>query len=92
MFFSRGGRFRSKGGASRLRRLAAKNVAHNNCVTLMTTQPCHQNNYVKQKVELVNSKDGKATTWGFPKIRGTILGVPKIRTIVYWGLYWGPPI
>ena len=28
--------------------------------------------------------------WGFPKIRGTILGVPIIRTIVYWGLYWGP--
>ena len=31
-------------------------------------------------------------TWGFPKIRGTILGVPIIRTIVYWGLYWGPLI
>ena len=30
--------------------------------------------------------------WGFPKIRGTILGVPIRRTIVYWGLYWGPPI
>ena len=29
--------------------------------------------------------------WGFPKIRGTILGVPIIRTIVYWGLSWGPP-
>ena len=27
--------------------------------------------------------------WGFPKIRGTILGVPIIRTIVYWGLHWG---
>ena len=26
---------------------------------------------------------------GFPKIRGTFLGVPIIRTIVYWGLYWG---
>ena len=31
-------------------------------------------------------------TWGFPKIRGTILGVPIIRTIVFWGLYWGPLI
>ena len=30
--------------------------------------------------------------WGFPKIRGTLLGVPIIRTIVFWGLYWGPPI
>ena len=27
---------------------------------------------------------------GFPKIRGTILGVPTIRTIVFLGLYWGP--
>ena len=25
----------------------------------------------------------------FPKIRGTFLGVPIIRTIVFWGLYWG---
>ena len=24
--------------------------------------------------------------------RGTILGVPIIRTIVFWALYWGPPI
>ena len=30
--------------------------------------------------------------WGFPKIRDTIFGVPLIRTIVFWGLYWGPPI
>ena len=30
--------------------------------------------------------------WEFPKLRGTILGVPIIRTIVFWGLYWGPPI
>ena len=30
--------------------------------------------------------------WGFPKIRGTISGVPIIRTIVFWGLYWGPLI
>ena len=30
--------------------------------------------------------------WGFPKIRGTILGVPIIRTIIFWGLYWGPLI
>ena len=32
------------------------------------------------------------TSWGFPKIRSTILGVPIIRTIVFWGLYWGPLI
>ena len=28
----------------------------------------------------------------FPKIRGTLLGVPIIRTIVFWGLYWGSQI
>ena len=27
-----------------------------------------------------------------PKIRGTVLGVPIIRIIVYWGLHWGPLI
>ena len=30
--------------------------------------------------------------WGFPKIRGTFLGVPIIRTLVFWGPYWGPLI
>ena len=29
---------------------------------------------------------------GFPKMRGTLLGVPIIRTIVFWDLYWGPRI
>ena len=29
---------------------------------------------------------------GFPKIRGTVLGVLIIRTIVFWGLHWGPLI
>ena len=30
--------------------------------------------------------------WEFPKIRGTLLGVPIIRIIVFWGLYLGPLI
>ena len=30
--------------------------------------------------------------WGFPKIRGTILGVPVMRIIIYWGIYRGPLI
>ena len=34
----------------------------------------------------------EGTTRRFPKIRGTLLGVPIIRTIVFWGLYWGPLI
>ena len=25
-----------------------------------------------------------------PKIRGTSLGGPKSRTLVFWGLYWAP--
>ena len=29
---------------------------------------------------------------GSPTIRGTFLGVPILRTLVFWGLYWGPPI
>ena len=28
---------------------------------------------------------------GVPKIKGTVLGVPIIRIIVFWGLYWGSP-
>ena len=34
----------------------------------------------------------QSKTWRFPKIRGTFLGIPIIRTIVFWGLYWGPLI
>ena len=30
--------------------------------------------------------------WGFPKIRGANLGAPILRSIVFWGLYRGPPI
>ena len=30
--------------------------------------------------------------WEFPKIRVPFLGVPIIRTIVFGGLYWAPPI
>ena len=34
----------------------------------------------------------QSLTWEFPKIRGTFLGLPIMRTIIYLGLYWGPPI
>ena len=27
--------------------------------------------------------------WGFPQIGGTFLWIPRIGTIVYWGLYRG---
>ena len=29
---------------------------------------------------------------GVSQIRGTILGIPILRTIVFWGLYLGPLI
>ena len=32
------------------------------------------------------------TSGGFPKLGSTFLGVPIIRIIIYWGLYWGPLI
>ena len=38
------------------------------------------------------SLDRLGNIWGFPRIMGTFLGVPIIRIIVYWGLYWGPHI
>ena len=28
---------------------------------------------------------------GFPKLGGYLLGVPVIRVIVFWGLFWGSP-
>ena len=31
----------------------------------------------------------QSSSRGFPKIRGTLMGVPIIRIIVFWGLYWG---
>ena len=33
-----------------------------------------------------------AQKWGFAKISGTILGVPKMRILVYCSPYWGPPL
>ena len=33
-----------------------------------------------------------ATIWEFPTIGGTILEIPLVRTIVFWGLNWVPPI
>ena len=39
---------------------------------------------------LEDADESNHTKWGFPKIRGTFLGVPVIRTIVFWGLYGGP--
>ena len=37
----------------------------------------------------------EARAWrhmGDANIRGSILDVPRIRFIVFWGLHWGPPV
>ena len=33
---------------------------------------------------------GSDPLWEFPKIRGALSGVLVTRTLVFWGLYWGP--
>ena len=33
---------------------------------------------------------GSDPVWEFPKIRGALSRVPKIRTLVFWGLSWNP--
>ena len=39
------------------------------------------------------SRASAAVEYGsFPKLGGTVLGVPLIRAIVFGGLYWGSPI
>ena len=49
-------------------------------------------NYKAQMESAAYAQDSKHAKliWGVPKIRGTILGVPIIRIIIFWGLYWGP--
>ena len=43
-------------------------------------------------IGLLAAKAEGAHIWEFPKIRCTILGVLIIGILIYWGLYWGPPI
>ena len=40
--------------------------------------------------ESLRAAEGLGYTGGFGKIRDTFLGIPIIRTIVLWGLYWVP--
>ena len=47
------------------------------------------NNSLRKKP--LRADDG-VLKWGFPKIRVTFLGAPIVRAMVYWDLYWGPPI
>ena len=44
-------------------------------------------------LSLPGDEDPKLVLYeGFPKLGGIFLGVHIIRTIVFWGLYWGSPI
>ena len=36
--------------------------------------------------------DAALRIWGFPNKGGYHFGIPIVRTIIYWGLYWGSPI
>ena len=38
-------------------------------------------------VGLSGGRSATLSIWGFPKIRGTLLGVSTTRVIVLWGLY-----
>ena len=42
--------------------------------------------------DLGTQRDVSKLKWGFPKIRGTILGVPLLGIVIFWGLSWGPLI
>ena len=56
-------------------------------LVLQLSQPPHTlaATHIKEESHDISSSQA---TWGFPKIRGTLLGVPVIRTIVSGGLYW----
>ena len=43
-------------------------------------------------MRLIVSRGSPQAIWGFPKIRGTILGVPIMRARVFEGLHKGPQI
>ena len=54
-------------------------------VSILTTLPY-------SKSSRVESRQQNSSIWRFPKIRGTFLGVPIVRIIILWGLFWGSPI
>ena len=55
-----------------------------------TLDQIHDRRYTKRSLPRQGPKTKVGTEiWGFPKIRGTLLGIPTKRTLVHWGLYWG---
>ena len=45
----------------------------------------------ERKLGVPGTNRSSGFKWEFPKIRGTFLGVPTIRIIVYWGSILGSP-
>ena len=78
--------------------IPCKKHCHHGATFCTTAQPCVSNSHPPHTgLQEAAGKSGKrqklscacSRIWGFPKIRGTSLGVPIIGIIVYWGLYWG---
>ena len=44
---------------------------------------------MSQIYNMANLQGKSHDTWGFPKIKGTLSGVPIIRTVAYWGSMLG---
>ena len=61
-------------------------------IHMLSPNLCYKYNYRVRSIQLSGTwtlSAGFELKWGFPIIRGTILGGPIIRTIIYWGLYLG---
>ena len=53
-------------------------------------KPClHSMKFIEERRRYLSCS---LTRMGLPKIRSTLLGVPAIRTIIFCGLYWAPPV
>ena len=63
-----------------------------NRILILGTPSCWCTPMNLHKIQSSISFSMFASIWVFPKIRGTFLGVPIIRIVIYLGLYWGPLI
>ena len=62
------------------------------CNTSSTQSACHRCAAGAEGGFSILTPTESIIKWGFPKIRGTFVGVHILRTVVDLGLYWGPPI
>ena len=59
---------------------------------IVVNETCHSAGHSEATSGLMVGKLIRGHIKGFPKLGVPFLGVPIIRTIVFWGLYWGPLI